>query len=507
MKKDKGFLNRMSLTAFAVLSQLFWTAVFILQLSEYYMFANIALVVLSLFVVVYIINGRSNPSVKLAWIVPIMIFPLFGGLAYLFFGTKKPMKKITTAISSQEEKTKSLIPGCKGLLNDIKAEDIHIYSQLEYIKRMGFPVYKDTAAKYFPLGENYFESLLEDLKNAKEFIFMEYFIIAEGKMWNSIFDVLKDKAKGGVEVRVMYDDVGCINTLPSDFKATLKNAGIKCQAFNHFVPVLSIVANNRDHRKIAVIDGNIAYTGGVNIADEYINEKERFGHWKDTGVRLEGRAVWGFTHMFLNIWNAFDKSDEDISIFMPRIKAESDGYVVPYGDSPLDNEIFAENVYINIINNAVEYVYIFTPYLIIDTQTITSITLAAKRGVDIRIMVPGIPDKRQAYELARSHYPELIENGVKIYEYTPGFVHAKSFVADDNIAVVGTINLDYRSLYHHFECGCIFYKSGIIDDIKRDFLSTAAKSELVEDPKTKYKITGAIQSIYYAFLRLFAPLL
>lgn len=507
MKRDKGFLNRMSLTAFAVLSQMFWMAVFILQLSEYYMFANIALVVLSLFVVVYIINGRSNPAVKLAWIVPIMIFPLFGGLAYLFFGTKKPMKKITKAINTQEEKTKSLIPGCKGLLNDIKAEDIHIYSQLEYINRMGFPVYKDTAVKYFTLGENYYESLLEDIKEAKEFIFMEYFIIGEGKFWSSIFDVLKAKAQKGVEVRVMYDDVGCINTLPSDFKSKLKSAGIKCVSFNPFVPVLSIVANNRDHRKITVIDGNIAYTGGINIADEYINEKERFGHWKDTGVRLEGKAVWGFTHMFLNIWNAFDKADEDISVFMPKVKAESDGYVVPYGDSPLDNEIFAENVYINIINNAVDYVYIFTPYLIIDTQTITSITLAAKRGVDIRIMVPGIPDKRQAYELARSHYPELIENGVKIYEYTPGFVHAKSFVADDNIAVVGTINLDYRSLYHHFECGCIFYKSDIIKEIKRDFLSTAEKSELVEDPKTKYKITGVIQGIYYAFLRLFAPLL
>ena len=507
MKRDKGLINRMGLTAFAVIIQIVWTAAFIMRLSEYYIAATVSLTVLSALVVVYIINGRSNPSVKLAWIVPIMIFPLFGGLAYLFFGTKKPMKKISNAITIQEEKTKCLIPSCKGLLDDIKAEDRHVSSQLEYINSMGFPVYKQTDAKYFPLGESFFKSLIEDLEKAEKFIFMEYFIIEEGKMWNTLYDMLKVKAKEGVDVRVMYDDIGCINTLPADFRSRLNKDGIKCQAFNPFVPVLSIVANNRDHRKITVIDGNIAYTGGVNIADEYINEKERFGHWKDTTVRLEGKAVWGFTHMFLNMWNAFNKTDEDISVFMPSLTAESNGYVIPYGDSPLDNEIFAENVYINIINNAVDYVYIFTPYLIIDTQTMTAITLAAKRGVDIRIMVPGIPDKRQAYELARSHYPELIENGVRIYEYTPGFVHAKSFVADDKIAVVGTINLDYRSLYHHFECGCMFYNSSVIEDIKRDFLLSASESELVEDPKTKYKITGILQSIYYAFLRLFAPLL
>lgn len=506
MKDKKSLINRLTLTAIAILIQLAWILVFIYWLGEYYIVASVALELLSIAVTIHIINGRSNPSVKLAWILPILIFPLFGGLVYLFFGTKAPMKRITKSLLEQEEKNKHLLPSGKGLVDEIGAEDMAVAGQMKYMESMGFPVYKETDCKYFPIGESFFESLSEDLKSAKRFIFMEFFIVTPGKMWDSILDILKQKAAEGVDVRVMYDDVGCLTTLPSKYFNRLRKMGIKCQAFNPFVPVVSIVVNNRDHRKIAVIDGNVAYTGGVNLADEYINEIDRFGHWKDTAVRLEGKGAWGFTHMFLNMWNAFDKTDEDISCFMPTYSGKGGGYVVPYGDSPLDGEIFAENVYINIINAAVDYVYICTPYLIVDNQTMTALCLAAKRGVDVRIITPGIPDKKTVYELTRSHYPELIEAGVKIYEYTPGFIHAKNFVSDDKVAVVGTINLDYRSLYHHFECGCYFYKSDIVADIKKDFFETAEKSELVEDPKTKYKITGILQSAYYAVLRLLSPL-
>ncbi len=507
MSKPKGLINRMTIAGVAVLIQLAWIGVMVFRLSEYYFLASVLLSILSFVAAIHIINGRSNPAVKLAWLVPIIAFPIFGGLIYLLFGTKVPLKKISSKINNEEAKNRCYIPQCKIILGEIEKEDKHIAGQLRYIDNMGFPVYKDTATEYFSIGKDYFEALVNDLKTAKKFIFMEYFIVDDGYMWDTILEVLKEKAKNGVDVRVMYDDVGCLNTLPVDYCNMLKSFGIKCHAFNQFIPVISIAANNRDHRKIAVVDGNVAYTGGINLADEYINRIERFGHWKDTGVRIAGKGVWNFTLMFLNMWNSFEKNDDDIIKFLPSKAEVSDGYVAPFGDSPLDHEIFSENVYINIINYAVDYVYICTPYLVVDNQTMTALCLAAKRGVDVRIITPGIPDKKTVFALTRSHYPELIENGVRIYEYTPGFIHAKSFVCDDKAAIVGTINMDYRSLYHHFECGCYFYKSSVIGDIKKDFLDTVDKSELVEDIESKYKVRGLVKSFWYALLRLFAPLM
>lgn len=506
VQDKKSLINRAAITVFAVFFQIAWILVFILKLSEYYLAASIVLRFLSICVLIHIINSRSNPAVKLAWIVPILTFPIFGGVVYILFGTKWPIRRIKNAIEREEEKNREFIPRCDMLLDEIKNEDKSVSGQLKYIDKMGFPVYKDTKTKYYPLGEDYFKDLLEDLKGAKKFIFMEYFIIKDGYMWESILDILKQKAAEGVDVRVIYDDVGCLGALPKNYASKLGELGIKAFAFNPFVPVVSVAANNRDHRKITVIDGNVGYTGGINLADEYINKIVRFGHWKDTGVRLSGRGVYGLTLMFLNIWNSFYENNDDVMSFYPTKTEESDGFVAPFSDSPLDYEIFSENVYINIINSATDYVYIFTPYLIVDSQTMTALCLAAKRGVDVRIITPGIPDKKTIFVMTRGHYPELIENGVKIYEYSPGFLHAKSFVCDDKTAVVGTINMDYRSLYHHFECGCFFYKSSIIKEVKADFLKTAEESELVEDPKTKYKITGLIKGFWYALLRLFAPL-
>ena len=337
---------------------------------------------------------------------------------------------------------------------------------------------------------------------------MEFFIVGEGKMWNSILKVLEEKAAAGVDVRFIYDDFGCVSLLPPAYSLILESKGIKSFAFNRFIPLWSLVMNNRDHRKIAVIDGHTAFSGGVNLADEYINEKVRFGHWKDTGFMLKGEAVWNYTVMFLRMWNAHRHTDESYEAFRPHVwhpeAFEGQGFIQPYSDSPLDDERLGENVYLNILNRAKDYVYIFTPYLIVDHEMQTALCLAAKRGVDVRIMTPGIPDKKTIFQLTRSYYPVLLKAGVRIYEYTPGFLHAKSFVCDDEAAVVGTINMDYRSLYLHFECGTFFYQNPLVMDVKRDSLTTMEKGREIALSDTRQGFFG---SLFCAVLRVFSPLL
>ena len=337
---------------------------------------------------------------------------------------------------------------------------------------------------------------------------MEYFIVEEGRMWNSILEILEEKARAGLDVRFLYDDLGTVSLLPPGYDRKLEAKGIRCMAFNPFIPLWSLVMNNRDHRKITVIDGHTAFSGGVNLADEYINEKERFGHWKDTGFMLKGEAVWNYTVMFLQMWNAFRRTDAGYDAFRPECfhpePFSSDGFVQPYGDSPLDEEIAAENVYLNILNQARDYVYIFTPYLIIDHEMDTALCLAAKRGVDVRIVTPGIPDKKVIFQLTRSYYPSLLRAGVRIYEYAPGFLHAKSYVCDDETAVVGTINMDYRSLYLHFECGTLFYRNSIVADVKEDYLRTLEKCREIGLKDTRQGFFG---SLFCAVLRVLAPLL
>ena len=314
--------------------------------------------------------------------------------------------------------------------------------------------------------------MLEELKKAEKFIFFEYFIVNHGEMWNSILEILEEKAKKGVDVRVMYDDLGCLSTLKSSYPKELDKKGIKCVAFNKLKPFAGVIMNNRDHRKILVIDGKVAFSGGINIADEYINKITKYGHWKDNAIRVKGDAVWNYTVMFLSIWNSFRHEDGDYTKFKYKFDNNiNNGFVIPYGETPLDEEVTGEDIYLNIINQANKYVYIFTPYLIIDTDVINALNLAAKRGVDVRVVIPGIPDKKVVYTLSESYVEPLIKGGVKVYKYTPGFVHSKVFVADDNIATVGTINMDYRSLYLHFECGCYFENVDVIKDIKKRFNS------------------------------------
>lgn len=354
-----------------------------------------------------------------------------------------------------------------------------------------------------------FPDMLEALKSAEHFIFMEYFIVEEGYMFDQIADILEEKAKSGVDVRFIYDDVGCISTLPPKYFRKLEERGIKCVAFNPFLPLISVVMNNRDHRKIFVVDGNIGFTGGINLADEYINKVERFGYWKDSGIRIEGDGVWNLTVMFLEMWNYIKGTSEEYDRFKPSVYQKKtfsqDGFVQPYGDTPLDYENVGENIYLNIISSAKDYVYIFTPYLIIDHEMLITLCNAAKRGVDVRIVTPGVPDKKTVYLLTQSYYEPLIRNGVKIYQYTPGFIHAKNFVCDDEIATVGSVNLDFRSLFLHFECGVWMYQSKAVMQVKRDCLETFAHSEEItlEFCRRRPAAVRAVQGM----MRLFAPLL
>lgn len=464
---------------------------------------------ISALVVLWIINKSDNPAYKLAWIIPILIFNITGGILYLILGNKKPSKEMRHRLEKVQEKTSKYLIQDKDIAEEVEKENKTIYGHMNYINcAAGYPMYKNTEVKYYSLGEDNYEDLIKELKKAKRYIFMEYFIIEEGKMWDGILEILEQKAKEGLDVRLMYDDMGCISLLPYGYDKILEKKGIKCIAFNPFKPLLSLVMNNRDHRKITVIDGHTGFTGGINLADEYINEKVRFGHWKDTGVMLKGQGVWNLTMMFLEMWNSSRQTDEDISIYKPEVHqletTISDGFVQPYGDSPLDEEVVGENVYLNIINSAKNYVYIFTPYLIIDNEMMTALCLAAKKGVDVKIVTPGIPDKKTVFKLTRSYYPQLIRAGVKIYEYTPGFIHAKVFVCDDEVATVGTINMDYRSLYLHFECGVYLYKCNCLSDIKKDALDTISKSREFSEEDIK---AGRRYALWQAILRVFAPLM
>lgn len=353
-----------------------------------------------------------------------------------------------------------------------------------------------------------FARLIEELKKAESYIFLEYFIVEEGQMWNTILDVLTQKAAQGVEVRCMYDDVGCFFRLPKDYPAKLEKRGIQCAVFNPFVPFLSAMQNNRDHRKIAVIDGKVAFTGGVNLADEYINAISRFGHWKDAACMLEGEAAWGFTLIFLQMWSTCCRTQEGFAKYYPwkaqPCPVKSDGLVQPYADSPMDRENVGEHVYLQIIHNAKRYLYINTPYLIVDDTVASALKLAAKSGVDVRIVTPHIWDKKLVHITTRSYYRDFIKAGIKIYEYSNGFIHSKTFVSDDEVATVGTTNLDFRSLYLHFECGVWMYRSRAVEQIKADFLNTLKICQPVSEQDCR---VGLIKQIFQDVLKLFAPLM
>ena len=434
-----------------------------------------------------------------------MLFPIVGALLYIVIGGNLHKSKVLKAIKQSEENGSKYFIQDKKIKKEIENQN---NGKINYLMNyLNFPVTKNNDIKYYKLGELAYPEMLQELKNAKRFIFLEYFIIKNGKMWSEILKILEEKAKEGLDVRLIYDDMGCIAFLPTSYPKQMEARGIKCVAFNKLNPFLGVIMNNRDHRKMMIIDGKTVFSGGMNLADEYINLEHPYGIWKDNGIKITGEAVWNFTIMFLNMWNSYRKDDTNYEKFKYDFSKENlpeNGYTVPYGETPLDNEIVGENVYLNIINQARKYVYIMTPYLIIDTDMINSLILAAKRGVDVRIVVPGIPDKKIVYSLTTSYFETLIKNGVKIYKYTPGFVHSKVFVSDDNIATVGTINLDYRSLYLHFECGVFMQDVDVIKDIKKDLVDTIEESHLVSKKEATPKL---LKGVWQAVLRLFAPLM
>ena len=453
-----------------------------------------------------IIASDDNPDYKVPWVLFVLVIPIAGFMLYFLFYSRKLQKKFIRRLD-ELRKYRYESDQVK-ILEELERENAHASAQAKMLCSIsGASVFGNTKQTYYPLGEDMWQAMLPDLEKAEKFILMEYFIIEEGRFWNSILDILKQKAVSGVMVRVLYDDIGCMSTLPGDYAKTLRSYGIEATPFSRMRGQADGEFNNRSHRKICVIDGKVGYTGGVNIADEYINEVVKFGHWKDTGIRLEGEAVWELTRLFLSDYGLNVKAlpKENCELY-PTSDISEDGFVVPFGDgpSPIYEHRVGKSVIQNMLGSATRYMYMTTPYLIIDNDLCTSIESAALRGVDVRIIVPHIPDKRIVFGMTRSFYHRLMKSGVKIYEYEPGFIHAKSYVADDEYAMIGTINLDYRSLVHHFENGVWMYKCDSIKDLKADIDETLAKSIEITPDMLK---TGLATRFIRSVVRIFAPML
>ena len=462
--------------------------------------------VFTVIMVLYLINSDMDPTAKITWMVLIMLLPVFGGLLYLFtekeWGHRAMKKRLKDSVALEQKE----LPQEQQTMDVLKQVDAGAANMCRYVRSTGYyPVYQNTAVTYFPLGEMKFDRLMQEMEAAKQYIYLEYFIIEEGHMWGKMLDVLVRKAAEGVDIRVLYDGTLEFTRLPKGYTQMLAELGIHAKVFSKVTPIVSTHYNYRDHRKIAVIDGHTAFTGGVNISDEYINWTHPYGHWKDTAVMLKGEAAQSFALMFLQMWN-LDQKQEHLELpEIPQTNVTSTGFVMPYGESPLDDHKVGKRIYIDILNRAQNYVYIMTPYLIIDAEMENTLKYAAKRGIDVTMILPGIPDNPAAHSLARTHYKTLLDSGVKILEYTPGFVHAKVMVADDQEAVVGTINFDYRSLYHHFECATYLNRVDAISEIKKDFLETAAKCqtwnhEMLRADKWYIKAMGRL-------LKVIAPLM
>ena len=465
---------------------------------------EIVLRVISLLIAIYIINTSRHLSSDLMWILLIILFPLAGSFFYLLLGADLFGSRTFRSIRAKTEMARQYYKQDPEVGQELEREAPVARAQYHYLSRTsGFPFYFNRSADYYPLGDIGWPVMLEEMKKAKKFLFLEYFIIEEGKMWDPMVEILKAKAAEGVDVRVLYDDLGSLQTLPGRYARVLEESGVKCIPFNRINPIVGIIANHRDHRKIMIIDGLVGFTGGVNLADEYINENHKCGHWKDNVIRITGEAVWSLTVMFLTHWNALRETDSDFEAFKvtPADTETRDGFIAPYGETPLDRELTSQNVYMNMINSAEKYLYVMTPYLIIDTDMINALSLAAKRGVDVRLITPGVPDKRIIWYITQSYYRPLLESGVRVFEYEPGFVHAKVFASDDICCTVGTVNLDYRSLYLHFENGLFLYNASAVKTVVEDFKETFKKTREMDISSTR---KGPIGDFIIAVIRLFA---
>ncbi len=503
----KRFLRQRLLIALILLLQIGLVVWSVVSNSRKWEALTGILTLVSFFVALHVVNSRDKAAYKISLVFLILLFPVFGGLFYILFKGSFPWRAMHRQLAELEVRGRA----SRRAEPDHLAEAAHAFPawerQMRYLTDCaGFTVSGGTRTEYFATGDEAFPEMLAAMKKAEKYIFLEYFIIKAGAMWDAMAEVLEERAAAGVDVRVIYDDVGCFEGLAGKSFATAGYRGIQFAAFNHFVPLLSTVQNNRDHRKILSIDGKVAFTGGINIADEYINAIQRFGHWKDSVLKLTGPAAWDFTIMFLQMWSFCGKRDDPMETYMPPLvpMEGAGGYVLPYTDSPMDRENVGEHVYLQMIQSARRYLYITTPYLIIDDSTVSALTLAAKSGVDVRIVTPYHYDKYWVHFTTRSYYRKLIHAGVKIYEYTPGFIHSKLFVADDAVATVGTANLDFRSLYLHFECGAVLYGTPAVMAVKRDILATIDRGRQItlEDCRRR-----APTRLLQALVRLFAPLM
>lgn len=490
--------------------QLFWLLEGCWKLSNW-SFGSYTLygssMLLGITVALLVINKTENPAVKITWIFLIMLAPVFAVPFYVFVKMEWGHRLARARSEDIAKKTAHYVPDNPKIIQELRECNPQLGSLATYMQNMNRQIfYRNSDAEYFPSGEKFFKSVLRQLEQAERFIFLEYFIIEEGYMWGRILRILERKVKAGVEVRVLYDGTCAVTKLPYQYPQQMEKLGIRCKMYAPLRPLVSTHYNNRDHRKILIVDGRAAFTGGINLADEYINKRILYGHWKDTAVRVTGEAVQGFTILFLQMWAVSEPQIEDFSPYLDSVlPVRAEGWVLPYGFSPFHREKAGEMVYIDILNQAVDYVHITTPYLIIDNEMVTALTFAAKRGVDVKLIVPGIPDKKPIFALSRSYYPELLAGGVKIYEYTPGFIHAKMFVSDGQTAVVGSINLDYRSLYLHFECAALLYRCGAVADVEQDFQDTLSRCHQIspEDCKKDSLFRRLLGSV----LRPLAPLM
>lgn len=506
----KLLFQRFIMVSFCILIQIIFLFLSVNVLSIYYRWFTVLMKVFAWVAVIAIVSRRTDPGYKIAWIIPIVALPVFGIMFYLLFGGNRLSRRLKRRMRDVERLHRDNLRQDPAVLEREAKLNADAVLQSNYMNGIACcPVYENTKTAYFSCGEAAFPEMLSAIRKAERYIFLEYFIIQPGKMWDSILKQLRRKAAAGVDVRIIYDDFGCVTRLPGRYYRKLESMGLRASSFNPYIPVLSSRLNNRDHRKFLIIDGKVGFTGGINLADEYINYTRPYGYWKDCVIRLEGEAVWSMTVMFLSMWVHIRGKRESIPAFRPEYPeqpvAESHGFVQPFADTPLDNEPVGDTVFFNLITKAKRSVYIMTPYLVISDKMISSLTVAAKNGVDVRIITPGVPDKWYVFQVTQAHYPDLIAAGVKIYSYTPGFIHSKVFCVDGEYAVVGTVNFDFRSLYLHFEDAVWLYRADCVKQVAQDFENTFPQCHQVTLAECK---SGPwVKRLLGSILRMFSPLM
>lgn len=500
--------TRIIISLFIILIEICLMAFSVSALAEKTLWIYTLAELISIIMVIHIVNIRGNQSYKIMWIIFILLVPIFGVSAYLLWGGGRMFPHLKKRMQACNKKYISFLPEDSKVKNALKYNDLLHFRQAEYLSgESGFPVFNSTSGEFLSPGEKFFEKLLDHLKKAKKFIFIEFFILAEGYMWDKIYEILKQKAESDVEIKIIFDDFGSIKRQTKNFVANLRKCGIQVSVFNPIRPSVDIFMNNRNHRKIVVIDGEVAFTGGINIGDEYINKIERFGHWLDCGIMISGNAVNSFTAMFCSMWEFTTKKEINIQNYLKEniSDPDCDGFYLPYCDDPLGESNPAQGIYMQMLNTAQKYVYIATPYLILDSNMINALCLAAKSGIDVKIITPFKPDKWYVHPVTQYYYSELLDNGVQIFEYTPGFIHSKIFVSDNSVATIGTINMDYRSFYFHFECGVWISCKKTAVDIKTDFENTLKLCKKIKPEEWKNR--PLITKLKQAILHLFAPLM